>query len=507
MPTQKINLSSTEPVFIMSRYLPDNVDVISMCRAAEAVSGAGSVKGAFGDGGLWRVYPKTDVARALLLSKGFTVHRQRVQPEAVNPFIMKGSDTETPATRLTVGPLAFSYSDEFITRNLEALGFRLRSKLVMENERENRAMTDWANGKRFVWIDLPKSPSKEFVEMGPLKKVKLFYREMREQRMKCYNCQQYGHKAADCSHEPVCYACGEVGHKKGDTSCKHWEGSGLGQRDSSDDSDNDDENNDDHDNDNDNSDDNNDDNSDDNDDEEDVEEEEKDDEDDESDDDGNDDCDGEDEEDDDDDDVVDNNDHNDDNKDDNNDDMIIEGESVLANSLGEGEGAEGEEGVDLERYVITDSNVKFDEDLSPERKKNSTFTFSPRQETDSGALANPISVKPSFPEYNLSEDEAAPVSSEEPKAQRSVRKVKKTYAEAVSGNDSSDDEGEEKTQKVVRKKGKKSEGEMRGCKLKSFSQASITQFTEAAVELKKKRVLLTSPDGEFKGKKGKAAKK
>ena len=135
MPTQDLNTSATEPVFIMSKHLPDKIDVITMCRSAEAVSGSGSVKGAYGDGGLWRIYPKTAVARALLLSKGITINKQRIQPESINPFILQGTDSEIPATRLSVGPLAFSYSDEFIIRNLESLGLRLRSKLVWENER------------------------------------------------------------------------------------------------------------------------------------------------------------------------------------------------------------------------------------------------------------------------------------------------------------------------------------------------------------------------------------
>ena len=55
MPEQTLGASQVEPVFILSKHLPDGIDIPTLCRAAEAVSGSSSIVGAYGDGGLWRL--------------------------------------------------------------------------------------------------------------------------------------------------------------------------------------------------------------------------------------------------------------------------------------------------------------------------------------------------------------------------------------------------------------------------------------------------------------------
>ena len=194
MPSQDMDTTQVEPVFILTKNLPDKIDIPGICRASERVSGTGSVCGAFVDGGLWRVYPRTAVGRAKLLADGITIGGKRVPTEAINPFLIRGTDKEHPATRLLVGPLSLSYSSEAIERNLERMGVRLRSKMQNENARlRDRTMTDWTTCRRFVWIDLPEVPLKEYVQMGPLR-VKLHYREMQQQNTKCWNCGELGHR-------------------------------------------------------------------------------------------------------------------------------------------------------------------------------------------------------------------------------------------------------------------------------------------------------------------------
>ena len=155
MPDQGIETPQVEPVFIMTKYLSKEVDIPGICMASEKVSGVGSVCGAYSDGGLWRVYPRTAVGRAKLLANGITIGGKRVPTESINPFLIRVTDAEHPATRLLVGPLPISYSTEAIERNLEKMGMRLRSKMQWENARlRDRTLTDWRTCRRFVWIDL-----------------------------------------------------------------------------------------------------------------------------------------------------------------------------------------------------------------------------------------------------------------------------------------------------------------------------------------------------------------
>ena len=104
MPSQTIDTPSVHPVFVLSKNLPDGVevDILKICTAAEKVSGPASVDGAYCDGGLWRIYPKTHVGRALLLANALDVDGYRVPCDSVNPFILAGESTERPATRLTL---------------------------------------------------------------------------------------------------------------------------------------------------------------------------------------------------------------------------------------------------------------------------------------------------------------------------------------------------------------------------------------------------------------------
>ena len=122
MPQQVIKAAHVEPVFIESMHLPEDIDIPAMCRAAERVVGSAGIEGAFPDGGLWRIYPMTPIGRALLLAKGLDIGGKWVSTDAANPFIMRGHNLDQPSTRLTVGPIPFSMSDDAVIRALEREG-------------------------------------------------------------------------------------------------------------------------------------------------------------------------------------------------------------------------------------------------------------------------------------------------------------------------------------------------------------------------------------------------
>ena len=63
-----MDATQVKPVFVMSKHLPNDIDIPAMCRAGERVVGNGCIEGAYHDGGLWRVYAKTIAGSALLLA-------------------------------------------------------------------------------------------------------------------------------------------------------------------------------------------------------------------------------------------------------------------------------------------------------------------------------------------------------------------------------------------------------------------------------------------------------
>ena len=154
----------TPPVFIPCRNLPDNTEngiqytVRELCAAAEKTSGYNSVIGAQKIGGLWRIYPKSADNRAMLLLKGIEVRNLTVNPFDKNPYIVKTPDgeKEVQTTKLIIGNLPISYSNDEIERKLVQLGCEPQSKLMMERDRDERGdLTRWLTGRRFVYIRIP----------------------------------------------------------------------------------------------------------------------------------------------------------------------------------------------------------------------------------------------------------------------------------------------------------------------------------------------------------------
>ena len=151
MPNQDINVSHVLPVFALSKNLPDKVDIITICSAGERVVGTSGIEGAYQDGGLWRIYPMTPAGRVLLLAQGISIDNQRVALEATNPFILKGENFERPSTRLSVGPLPKSISDDALIRALERNKTKIRSKIINEMVRyKDRTLIEWKTIKGFA---------------------------------------------------------------------------------------------------------------------------------------------------------------------------------------------------------------------------------------------------------------------------------------------------------------------------------------------------------------------
>ena len=137
------------PVFILNNQLPAFDDVpfttSELCAAMEKECGFASLDGAQRMGNLWRIYPLSTETRQKLLLQGFTVRKVRVEVKDKNPYLVSsGSDgsssdenKEIPATKLIVSNVPLSFSDEEILKALKTLKISVRSKLILERDRDS----------------------------------------------------------------------------------------------------------------------------------------------------------------------------------------------------------------------------------------------------------------------------------------------------------------------------------------------------------------------------------
>lgn len=228
---------SCPPVFIPCRNLPDSnnteasqYSVRELCAASEKTSGYNSMIGAQRIGGLWRLYPKSFEHRNALLSKGISIRNIRVTPFDKNPFLVRSPnpnaqggfvEREAPTTKVIIGNLPLSYSNDDIERKLVQLGAEPHSKLMMERERDEKGgLTRWLTGRRFVYVKVPSHPLPDKFSVGPATAT-LYHREQKQnpENATCSRCLTKGHRAATCNKDIVCRTCQQPGHKSGHQDC------------------------------------------------------------------------------------------------------------------------------------------------------------------------------------------------------------------------------------------------------------------------------------------------
>ena len=212
------------PVFLMCSTLPaaeeKDYTVAEICSAAERVTGFNRIIGGQRIGNLWRVYPRDIDARVALLTRGVTLRGVQVTPKDKNPFIVidnKG-EREIPATRLTIGNLPLSSSNEEISKYVSKLpSVNVRSSLMEERARDDSGkLTHWKTGRRFVYIDIPSQPLPKTLRMGSFSAT-LYHKE--QKIVTCSKCLVTGHHASVFTEPVKCRQCLQSGHKAGDPVC------------------------------------------------------------------------------------------------------------------------------------------------------------------------------------------------------------------------------------------------------------------------------------------------
>ncbi len=215
-----------QPVFLLNKSLPaveeKDYSVAEICAAAERTAGFETVEGAQRIGGLWRLYAKDNEARIKLLVSGIILRGHYVQPREKNPFLVRdanGEDREIATTKLFVGNIPMSFSNEDISTAVKKLGVQLRSKLFDERGRDDHGkLTRWKTGRRFVFIAVPSQPLPKEVPIGPFRGT-LYHKEQKTVTT-CTNCLQKSHNSSACTAPVKCRACYQDGHKAGAEECQ-----------------------------------------------------------------------------------------------------------------------------------------------------------------------------------------------------------------------------------------------------------------------------------------------
>lgn len=150
-------MAGVSPVFFKNEGT-ERLSILEVCEASEKVAGDLSILGAQQIGALWRIYAKSSVARMTLLSRGIGLRGRQISLLARNPFLLTDDNgDEVEVTRLFIGNIPISFSNEEIGKALKKAGVVARAPIVDEHVRDLAGhMTNWVSGRRMVWIDIPK---------------------------------------------------------------------------------------------------------------------------------------------------------------------------------------------------------------------------------------------------------------------------------------------------------------------------------------------------------------
>ena len=144
-----------------------HLDGLKLCRAAELTSGKGTIIGAQKMGKLFRVYPSTQQTRETLITQGINYDNLHISVLPNNPFIVTGK----ASVKAIIGNIPLSVSNIEILDSLKGIaGVNVRSRLFFEGYRdEDKTLTSFKTGRRFVYIDRPSSPLPKNFQVGQWK--------------------------------------------------------------------------------------------------------------------------------------------------------------------------------------------------------------------------------------------------------------------------------------------------------------------------------------------------
>ena len=213
-------ISTVETVFIHVDSLPTEGDreytTREICNSCEIKHGYGCMFGAQRIGKLWRLYPVDFEVRAKLLIEGITLRGHSIELKDKNPFVVPDGGRRRLSTRVLIGNVPLSYSDDEIKNTLAMLGCTFMSELYLERDRDaiTGQLTRWYTGRRFVYIERPRRPLPKTMKLGDFRAT-IYHKEQKawSTEIKCSRCFGSDHTVTNSENEIVCENCKISGHK------------------------------------------------------------------------------------------------------------------------------------------------------------------------------------------------------------------------------------------------------------------------------------------------------
>ena len=80
---------------------------------------------------------------------------------------------------MIVGNVPISFSDQEMLKSVQELGCTLRSKLILERDRDEKGkLTHWLTGRRIIYVSVPRDPLPKLIQVGPFK-ASVYHREQK----------------------------------------------------------------------------------------------------------------------------------------------------------------------------------------------------------------------------------------------------------------------------------------------------------------------------------------
>ena len=198
------------PLYFMNNVLinSDSVNEYVVCEAVAAVAEKDDITGSQLIGNLWRVYLKTENARARVLQQGINIEHQHIDLQSEQP----GSHfrRERNSIKITVKDIPLTYTNDSIKNVLKDHGAKLKSNVINSRIRDiDGNLTNYLNGERIVYADI------DHTKINPLPRFLLIGRHIARihhfcqapPKHKCTRCNSEDHPRWKCNNDYVCKVC------------------------------------------------------------------------------------------------------------------------------------------------------------------------------------------------------------------------------------------------------------------------------------------------------------